>query len=216
MRESLKPVSLYGPQQHTRRTFLAWSGSALALLGFGRASLEHGPGHLGKRIEVAFLPAGRTPVPPGIVRSSVLLPAGFRFQRQAPGHVQGFGSRDGEFAYVFAHPHMDRMEGKILMLYSPAPDATLYRTANRPIPDEPVLFEARSGRQISAAYIAGIWTMGEGAFQRQTNRQKPFYWSNEASHSLVVRGTNGNFAIRGSRAAGVTRDDLVAAASSVL
>jgi len=151
------------------------------------------------------------PSPPSLERlQPSYLPEGYQLRRDAPEH-RGRSSTSSQAALTYTrgwelddwlHP---------LKISSPSSAEASHATTNRHAGD-PINLGLPG---ITAIYHDGSWAPGPGEDARSVG-ETVIHWERGSVHSITMRGSNGVATVQGSRARGVTRDELVKIARSLL
>jgi hypothetical protein len=153
------------------------------------------------------LPIAGDPYMPSFV------PNGYQLTQRVEGKAaHGFGFVDGQLGYLFRNgSDKDAWINPLAVYVGQDNTWSLSATENH-------AGEATDlGRNdITAVYHDGLWVPGAvGSEVRQTQNGGVLSWLQAGVHSLTVRWSGGIWAVRGSSAIGVAKDDLVQMAQSI-
>lgn len=188
-----------------RRTFLKSLAAAVGGLVLARA---------GGGVTVA---AGQgTPTPLATVDIPVpsYVPHGYRLGGRFADLVDGFSGGSSEMALWYVNPSASLYLSRPLVVYiAPEPRFSSLACTRQRL-GIPTSLSLQSGRQVSATYHDGLWSLPPE--QRYDEPPRPLIWDTRDVHSLTFVLDDLTIGIRASRVAGVTREALVSVANSLI
>ncbi len=149
-----------------------------------------------------------TPDIPGYLAPRYL-PADYQYITRYTDRLDGFGGGSEEVALWYTNPKNPLAFARPLAIYqTPAPRRAGFATTAQRLATTVTLLAA-SGKAIAAKYHDGCWISPVG-------HPQPLAWDTNDVHSLTFTLGNLTIGLRGSRVAGVTKDELIRVASSLL